>query len=72
MVREALGTKARVEEPPGSGARSMMALAVASGPYCELNQQKGNGLRKTEAFQMEALSDPGDNQEIQSGNGDQY
>ena len=31
-VREDPGTKARVEEPPGSGARSMMALAVAQGP----------------------------------------
>lgn len=43
-----------------------MAGTVATGPYCEVNQ-KGNGFRKTEALQMDALNGAGDNWEVLRG-----
>lgn len=56
---------------PGRGARTTMALAVATGLYWEVND-KENGFRKIEALQMDALKGTGDNWEVLSGNRDQY
>lgn len=58
-----MGTKAKVEKPPGSGARTMMALTVATVPYRGVNHN-GSEFRKTEVLQMDALNGTGDNWEV--------
>lgn len=40
-----------------------MALAVVTGPYCEVNHN-GNEFRKIEALQMDAFSGTGDDREV--------
>lgn len=56
-------TKAKVEKPPGNGARTMMSLTVAMGPYRGVNHNR-NEFRKSKALQIDALNGTGDNWEV--------